>query len=578
MPRIPHTIQRDGVYQFNVRYPTRLIKGGVVDKTHFKRSLGTKDWRVAKARVARELAKFQFEVERLERKLEASEEPNSIRPLSSLSREEQRDVIFEWFIAHERDSERFREEMRSSPDEVWRRERIIDAKEDLSTFEGGDAWEPVKWEKQAASVLEARGVEMTEGKEADDFIALFRRAVIEAYWRNVEAFDGRDFARRDPAFEDLHSESQRKVKAQASGHSIAEICERYPKRKGEGVLSGATILSYVQPIRVLEQLFSPSRDLQSLSFEDGEKVIEFLPRIPQNATKRYRDKTLQEAAVIEDASNAPKRIAPKTQRDIFITIKSILNHAVEIGWIDKNPFASTALIDRLPRIEKRNRATFSGDELTRIFQSPNFTKWRGAKDTQGFASEGRYWVPLLALYNGVRANEAASLLVEDVKEEDGIYFLLLRETDEDGNRVKRLKTPASARRVPLHQQLIDHGFLDFVGVRQIEGGDPFLFPELTPNEKTENRAKVLSQWFGNHVRSILGDAAKVHGKDLHSFRHFATDSLRRATDSDEKRWAILGWSEGGVKRNAGFDYGEGFSLEQLKQLVDLIDVPGFSLS
>jgi 3-dehydroquinate synthetase len=50
MPRIPHTIQRGGVYCFNARYPTELVERGVVRKTHYKRSLRTKDMREAKAR------------------------------------------------------------------------------------------------------------------------------------------------------------------------------------------------------------------------------------------------------------------------------------------------------------------------------------------------------------------------------------------------------------------------------------------------------------------------------------------------------------------------------------------------
>jgi hypothetical protein len=32
MPRIPHTIQRGGVYYFNARYPSELVERGVVRK------------------------------------------------------------------------------------------------------------------------------------------------------------------------------------------------------------------------------------------------------------------------------------------------------------------------------------------------------------------------------------------------------------------------------------------------------------------------------------------------------------------------------------------------------------------
>lgn len=181
------------------------------------------------------------------------------------------------------------------------------------------------------------------------------------------------------------------------------------------------------------------------------------------------------------------------------------------------------------------------------------------------------------MFLGVRANEAASLLVADVKEEDGIPYILLRETDDDGKKRERLKTSASRRRVPLHSELVKIGFLEFVEDQREADSQGFLFPELKPNKQTGNRAKAFSQWFGRLRIEVLGSSAEF-GKDLHSFRHSVTDCLRSAADSDEKRYALLGWTDDSPKRNAGFDYGSGFSLQDLKSLIDEVEYPGFDLS
>jgi len=176
----------------------------------------------------------------------------------------------------------------------------------------------------------------------------------------------------------------------------------------------------------------------------------------------------------------------------------------------------------------------------------------------------------------MRANEAASLMVCDVKTKEGISYMEIRETDEEGNLVKGLKTQSSRRRVPIHSELVRIGFMDFVKEQRERSGDGFLFPEMTPNKQTGNRAKTFSQWFGRLVKDALGEEAVKFGKDFHSFRHAVTDCLRSGTTSDEMRYALLGWTEGAGKRNAGFSYGEGFRMADLKALVDSVNFPGFT--
>ena len=144
MPRIPFTIKRGGVYYFNARYPTHLVEAGAVAQTHCKKSLDTKDWREAKAKVARELAHFQYNIEQLQ--AESVSDGNGSRArvsLSSLSETKRRDIIFQWFVDRERDAEKFRAEFHESCDEFWKRERKEDAQVNLAHMEGFEGGIPL---------------------------------------------------------------------------------------------------------------------------------------------------------------------------------------------------------------------------------------------------------------------------------------------------------------------------------------------------------------------------------------------------------------------------------------------------
>jgi hypothetical protein len=358
MPRVAHTIQRNGVYYFNFRYPEPLVRAGVA-KTHVKFSLKTKNWRDAKTKAIREAAFHQAEIERLTQQLEdgtdlhdrANPGPDPT-PISELSKREQRDLILKWFVEMEKKAERERVRFRESYDPAQKEEVLEIARTDLSIYEGPETPEHHLWDEQLARFLKSEGFTMDQEKLDEDFRQLFKRAVVEVQWRTVKALEGLDFTNRDPNFAELHSNSEVQ-KPRHAGHTVAEICQRYPQRKSEGRISPATLTSYALPIRVLEQFFGLSTPLSSLTFEDGEALVRFLAAVPTNASKRYRGKTIQKAAASEVKRKSPKFLSPKRQKDVFLTIKGILSHAVEIGWIQRNPFASPALLSALPKEEKR---------------------------------------------------------------------------------------------------------------------------------------------------------------------------------------------------------------------------------
>ena len=89
--------------------------------------------------------------------------------------------------------------------------------------------------------------------------------------------------------------------------------------------------------------------------------------------------------------------------------------------------------------------------------------------------DGRYWVPVIALYAGMRSGEIIQLLKSDIRTEDGVtYFDISKWEEEEAEEIKNLKTGSSYRRVPIHSAILALGFLDYVASRS-KGR---IFPDL----------------------------------------------------------------------------------------------------
>ena len=102
-----------------------------------------------------------------------------------------------------------------------------------------------------------------------------------------------------------------------------------------------------------------------------------------------------------------------------------------------------------------------------------------------------------------------------------ITCLNFSEFDAKGVRVegKRLKTAASERMCPLHPELIEAGFADFVSTF---GPEDRLFPDLPPGP-SGNHSHGLSSWFGRFKKKAGFDTSALV---FHSFRHGFRDACR----------------------------------------------------
>jgi integrase len=173
----------------------------------------------------------------------------------------------------------------------------------------------------------------------------------------------------------------------------------------------------------LGELWGESKPGREITREDCRQVRDLFAALPSNASKRFRGKTLVEAAEHARGNNlAP--MTPKTANQHLARLSTFLGWAAREEHIGRNPAVGLAVPE--PEGDPRDaRRPFSIGQLQAIFRAPLYTGCRD--DGPGYAQagpnvprRGRFWLPLLCLFSGLRMGEACALRVDDVTTMDGV--------------------------------------------------------------------------------------------------------------------------------------------------------------
>jgi integrase len=154
----------------------------------------------------------------------------------------------------------------------------------------------------------------------------------------------------------------------------------------------------------------------------------------------------------------PQR-GPRTVNDIWITAaRTVFSWAIEERMISTNPFERAGITEPR-RVQLRESKAFTAGEAATILRASSAI---GAPRT---TLEGAIrWVSWLCAYSGARAGEITQLRGADIQRRGEVHAMLI--TPAAGT----VKT-GKARSVPIHEHLIEQGFLQFVKSR----GDGPLF-------------------------------------------------------------------------------------------------------
>ncbi|WP_340648714.1 site-specific integrase [Pseudoxanthomonas winnipegensis] len=167
-------------------------------------------------------------------------------------------------------------------------------------------------------------------------------------------------------------------------------------------------------------------------------------------------------------------------------------------------------------------------DLQKIFDDRTFVPW--ARELPH-----RWWAPILGLYTGARIGEIAQLKITDVLCDQGKWCIAIRMTPDDDLKSsaqptrQRLKGKNAIRTIPLHDQVIEAGFLDFLQDMKAFG-HARLFPHLSSgrNRKTGQSNARYSQGLLNQFSDYLKSLGFPKGVGFHGFRHTLATELHAA--------------------------------------------------
>lgn len=148
-------------------------------------------------------------------------------------------------------------------------------------------------------------------------------------------------------------------------------------------------------------------------------------------------------------------------------------------------------------------------------------------------AQAKRWCPWLAAYSGARISELTALKAEDIRVEQGGWIMFFAETKN-----------AEARSVPIHDHVIEQGFLEYV--RSVRTGPLFYDPKRhAPDVRTppwEIRSRKLAAWVRGKAK--LDAAVDPNHGWRHTFKTIACSRM-----DDRIRDEIVGHAPGSVPRN-----------------------------
>ncbi|MDB6119545.1 MAG: Phage integrase family protein [Verrucomicrobiaceae bacterium] len=581
MPKTPHVFRRGGVYYVRKRVPSELVE--VLKRTEIRVSLKTSDYGRAMKQAPYAQAQLAGQFDEARRK--AVPKVQQVAQVHELQDSEIHQLVATWFVREEAKNETWWEtEAKALPSAdlatIWDNVTgdLAHYQTDRPSIGGGLFGSPVfDPSGLVAECLSDAGIALpSDSPSFAKLGSLLRRALVETTERKCSRLmyvvPGVPVCKpgSDPYFQSLSAHSPPPVKRRTLGELLVEFKKHHEKRSAAG-----TARTYEVPIRLLQQFFTDACPLSAIDPEKMRDFFDLLEKVPVNAQQRYRGLSLKDAIAAAEKVGDVKRLGAKTLANYLCNVVAIFNFGKELKMVEDNPASVRFLRERYSE-ESEEKSLFSIDELNKLFSTPLYTGCvddarNYAKPGSNVPRRGRFWVPLLALFQGSRLNELCELFVEDVKEEEGVWFVSIRPgTDGNSKAGKRLKTKQSRRRVPIHHQLIKMGFLEYVRERAKDGAGSRLFPELPPDSKGY-RSGLFSKWFGHFTDAVLPRCKAT----FHSFRHQWRTQLTRSNVSIEDAEQLGGWGHG--KRSSERLYSHGQTLAALKAAIDRVEYAGLDL-
>lgn len=236
-------------------------------------------------------------------------------------------------------------------------------------------------------------------------------------------------------------------------------------------------------------------------------------------------------------------LTPKTVRDAHMSaLKAILQWGVDSGRLKEN-LARRVKVRVPANIQTRERGLTEAEAKAVLSASLNYTRnvRKNARTSESACTAAaKRWIPWLCAFTGARVAEMAQLRKADVRLNDAVAHVRITP---DAGSVKS----GQFRDVPLHPQLLDLGFGDFV--RQAAEG-PLFFDGGSVRRSERHPSKQVAQRVAVWVRSLNVISTEVDPN--HGWRH-RMKTVARELGLDMR---IVDAIQGHAPRTAGERYGD----------------------
>lgn len=349
--------------------------------------------------------------------------------------------------------------------------------------------------------------------------------------------------------------------------TLEQLCQKFLTDPKRATLVGATVGRYERTFDLLMEVLGRHTAVRSIKRFDIKRVQDIVIHLPPRVDKieefqgKSRDEVLRLVKAKIADGDPVKLVASDTRNGYLKCITTLFAWAADEHLIDVSP-AERLTITMPGDKEEADKEPFGPEDLQAMFP-------------RGYVADGLNYLPLLMLYHALRPTEAAQLDVADVVMVDGVWCLDITAETKGAKNGKRFADKAvkndgaSTRKVPIHQRLIDLGFLAYVQSRK-NAGETKVFPVKRYGEY--GYYPSIRPRFNNWLSGV---GVKTETKTPHSFRHtWRTEAFLAISNQDIAR-VLGGWAIPGGEDVKTYLHKHNLSFRDLKRELDKVDFPVF---
>lgn len=374
-----------------------------------------------------------------------------------------------------------------------------------------------------------------------------------------------------PAVSPGSQQSERQPKNGSTGHPIGEnfevVADTFRQTQlRRKVWENQTALQ----ARKTYALFAETAGNRPLAQYDRGDAVGFknlLQDLPADYGKAAKYREMAAAEIVTSTKDQDlTRLSPRTVQRHIAALSTLWESVIEAGEIGTNIFAGFKFAATKKANEQREM--WPEDKLSALFATP---VWAGCQSADRRSKPGnqvikdeKFWLPLIAVFSGMRQEELCQLQLSDIRQEGGIWVF-----DVNSDSDRKVKTGESIRLVPIHSMLIKAGFLRYVE-EQRAANQELVFSQLKRGGADQRLGHNFSKWFTRYRREV-----GLYRPDMnfHSFRHSATTFMQWSGVLEQ----IIDKVTGHVRQGETARYTKNFKIEQLRDAIEGIE-PKIDLS